>query len=194
MLTQDQENDLIDRLLINDNEAFDRLVRYYSSKMYVLARRLLPNEDDAKECIQKAFIQVFNKIHTFRRDASLATWLHRITVNCALMIIRAQKKQEIVSFDDFAQHYNKYGERTFFSDNEGNNLEHIYERQETQASINEVIRSLPEKYCNVIQLRDIQELSTKDTAEYLEISEASVKTQLHRGRLLLKAILEQQVN
>ena len=53
-----------------------------------------------------------------------------------------------------------------------------------------MIRTLPEKYCNVIQLRDIQELSTKDTAEILEISEASVKTQLHRGRLLLKAILE----
>jgi RNA polymerase sigma-70 factor (ECF subfamily) len=194
ILVQDQENELIDKLLINDNEAFDRLVRDYSSKMYVLARRLLPNDDDAQECIQKTFIQVFNKIHTFRRDASLATWLHRITVNCALMILRAQKKRKTVSLDEFTQHYNEYGERTSFSDNEGNNLEHFYERQETQTSINEVIRSLPEKYCNVIQLRDIQELSTRDTAEFLDISEASVKTQLHRGRQLLKAILEQQTN
>jgi len=194
MLDQDQETYLIDRLLLNDNEAFDRLVRDYSSKMYVIAHRLLLNDDDAQECLQKTFIQVFNKIHNFRRDASLATWLHRITVNCALMILRSQKKRKTVSLDEFTQHYNQYGERTAFTDNAGNNLEYIFEQQEMQASINKIIHTLPEKYCNVIQLRDIQELSTKDTAEILEISEASVKTQLHRGRLLLKAILEQQAN
>lgn len=192
MLDQNQENHLIDKLLINDNEAFDRLVRNYSSKMYAVARRLLPNDDDAKECLQQTFIQVFNKIHTFRRDASLTTWLHRITVNCALMILRAQKKRKTVPLDEFTQNYNEYGERTSFADNAGNTLEHVIEQEETQTSINKIIRSLPEKYCNVIQLRDIQELSTKDTAEILEISEASVKTQLHRGRLLLKALLEQQ--
>lgn len=190
MLAQDQENHLIDKLLVNDNKAFDRLVRNYSSKMYAVARNFLHNDDDAQECLQKTFVQVFIKIHTFRRDASLSTWLHRITVNCALMILRAQKKQRTISLEDFSQHYNEYGERTTFSDNSGNNLEQIFERQETKTVINEMIRTLPEKYCNVIQLRDIQELSTKDTAEILEISEASVKTQLHRGRLLLKAILE----
>jgi len=192
MLDREKENHLIDKLLINDNKAYDRLVRDYSSKMYAIARRLLRNESDAEECLQKSFIQVFKKIERFRRDSSLDTWLHRITVNYALMMLRAQKKQQTTSLEGFTQHYNEYGERTTFTNNSGNNLESFFEQQETQMSINEFIRSLPEKYCNVILLRDIQELSTKDTAEILAISEAAVKTQLHRGRLLLKALIEQQ--
>jgi RNA polymerase sigma-70 factor (ECF subfamily) len=68
----------------------------------------------------------------------------------------------------------------------------LFEKGEAKLSLNNIIYQLPEKYCNVLLLRDIQELSTKETAEILAISEASVKTQLHRARLLLKTILEQE--
>jgi RNA polymerase sigma-70 factor (ECF subfamily) len=199
ILDQDNENDLIKALIKNNDLAYETLVRQYSAKMYSVARRFFYIDDDAQECLQKAFIQVFKNITSFKNDSNLSTWLHRITVNEALMMLRQRKRQHTTSLEAFSQHYNEYGERTIFGDNLGNNLsqslgnniEIIFEKSETKLSLNEFIYQLPEKYCNVLLLRDIQELSTKETAELLAISEASVKTQLHRARLLLKAILEQ---
>ncbi|MFT5760076.1 MAG: RNA polymerase sigma-70 factor (ECF subfamily) [Alteromonadaceae bacterium] len=192
MLEQNKENELIEGLIKNNDASYVILVRQYSAKMYAVARRFFKIDDDAQECLQKAFIQVFKNISSFNKDSNLNTWLHRITVNEALMMIRQRKRQNTISLDEFAQHYNAYGERTEFSDNLGNNIERIFEKSETKISLNEIIYQLPEKYCNVILLRDIQEISTKETSEILEISETSVKTQLHRARLLLKAILEQK--
>ena len=116
------------------------------------------------------------------------------------MMLRQRKRQNTTSIETFYQQYNDYGERTQFADNLGhslndnlnNNIEMLFEKGEAKLSLNNIIYQLPEKYCNVLLLRDIQELSTKETAEILAISEASVKTQLHRARLLLKTILEQE--
>ncbi|PKG86033.1 RNA polymerase subunit sigma-24 [Colwellia sp. 75C3] len=197
---QDKENQLIDKLIGNDDLAYEILVRQYSARMYAVARRFFTSDDDAQEALQKAFIQVFKKISTFNKDSSLMTWLHRITVNEALMIIRQKKRQNTLPLESFTQHYNEHGERTVFSDNSeqslmeglGHNIEALFEKNETKFSLNELIYQLPEKYCNVLLLRDIQEISTKETANIIGISEASVKTQLHRARLLLKSILEQK--
>lgn len=199
-IVDNNEKKLIDGLLKNDDWAYETLVRQYSARMYAISRRFFNVDDDAQECLQKSFIQVFKNILSFNKDSSLMTWLHRITVNEALMMIRQRKRQNTTSLESFAQHYNEYGERTVFTDDFGdgigrcieNNIETLFEINETKISLNEIIYQLPEKYCNVLLLRDIQEISTRETAELLDITEASVKTQLHRARLLLKAILEQQ--
>ena len=201
-VSEDKANEvkLIDGLLKHDDQAYETLVRHYSARMYAVARRFFIEEDDAQECLQKAFIQVFKHILSFNKDSSLMTWLHRITVNEALMMIRHKKRQKTISLENFTQHYNEYGERSAFTNDVGddigryieNNIETLFEKNETRLSLKEIIHQLPEKYCNVLLLRDIQEISTRETAELLAISEASVKTQLHRARLLLKAILEQQ--
>lgn len=199
LLSQVEENDLINGLINNDDSAYEILVRQYSAKMYAVARRFFYSDDDAQECLQKVFIQVFKNILSFNKDSNLMTWLHRITVNEALMMIRHNKRQNTTSLESFTQQYNEYGERTHFTDSVGgeigrhieSNIELLFEKNETKISLNEIIYQLPEKYCNVLLLRDIQEISTRETAELLELSEASVKTQLHRARLLLKAILQQ---
>jgi RNA polymerase sigma-70 factor (ECF subfamily) len=196
----DKEDELVEGLINNNAFAYEALVRQYSAKMYTLAWRFSPTDDDAQECLQKAFIQVFNNIISFKKNSNLSTWLHRITVNEALMMLRQKKRQNTTSIETFYQQYNDYGERTQFADNLGhslndnlnNNIEMLFEKGEAKLSLNNIIYQLPEKYCNVLLLRDIQELSTKETAEILAISEASVKTQLHRARLLLKTILEQE--
>ena len=185
------EAELIDLLRKNNSHAFETLVRCYSPKMFAIARRFFAEQDDAQECLQQSFVQVFEKIHTFKQASTLATWLHRITVNTALMMIRKNNRHPTFSIDDFSQHYNEFGERTVFADNKGNNIEFIFEQKEMTGDLTKIIHALPEKYCNVILLRDIQELSTRETAEILMISEASVKTQLHRARLFLKACIEQ---
>jgi len=189
-LAVDDENNLIDKLIKGDDQAFESLIRNYSAKMYSIARSFFNNDDDAQECLQKSFIQVFENIHSFRKEARLTTWLHRITVNCALMMIRQQQRHKTLPLEDYFQHYNDYGERTAFTDNSASNLEQLFELKETKTTLNEIIRSLPEKYCNVLLLRDIQELSTNETAMILAISTAAVKTQLHRARLFLKEALK----
>jgi RNA polymerase sigma-70 factor (ECF subfamily) len=199
-LNKSEEKLLVDELINNDELAFETLVRHYGPRMHAVARRFFSSDDDAQECLQKAFIQVFKNITSFKKDSSLMTWLHRITVNEALMIIRKNKRQHTLPLEEFTQQYNEYGERTVFSNNSdpnlgqslGNNIEALFEKKEMKLSLNELIFQLPEKYCNVLLLRDIQEVSTRETANILDISEASVKTQLHRARLLLKVILEQK--
>lgn len=194
ILKPEQESVLINALIANDDAAYETLVRQYSQKMYAVARRICSSDDDAQECLQKAFIQVFKNIDSFNQKSSLSTWLHRITTNEALMLLRKNKRQKTSSLADLKQQYNEYGERTIFSDSERTNLEEIFELNETIMSLKDIILKLPEKYCNVIMLRDIQEISTAETAVILNISASAVKTQLHRARLLLKAILEQQKN
>jgi len=201
-IKQQRETQLITRLKANNDAAFEQLVQGYSDNMYAICCRYFSCRDDAQECLQKAFIQVFQHIDTFKEESQLATWLHRITVNCALMQLRAQQRQknislEVCSFDitllnDFSQHYNSFGERTVFADSEGNNIEALFEKEELKANLSSLIFLLPEKYCNVLLLRDIQELSTKESAHILAISESAVKTQLHRARLLLKAMVTAQ--
>ena len=96
ILAQDKENELIDGLMNNNDLAYETLVQHYSVKMYAVARRFFSSDDDAQECLQKAYIQVFKYISGFNKDSSLSTWLHRITVNEALMIIRQRKRQNTV--------------------------------------------------------------------------------------------------
>jgi RNA polymerase sigma-70 factor (ECF subfamily) len=195
-----KENELIEGLIDNKDLAYETLVRQYSDRMYAVARRFFYTDDDAQECLQKAFIQVFKNISSFKKNSQLSTWLHRITVNEALMMLRQRKRQNTTSLEAFSQQYNEYGERTVFADELGNNLddtlsnniEVLFEKSEAKLSLSEIICQLPEKYCNVLLLRDIQEMNTKETAEILAVSEALVKTQLHRARLLLRAILEQE--
>jgi len=205
---QQKEKELIDKLLDNDDSAYEVLVREYSARMYAVARRFFSSDDDAQETLQKAFIQVFKKITSFKRDSSLMTWLHRITVNEALMLIRQRKRQNTLSLECYSQQYNEHGERTVFIDSSAqgessgleqnighklsDTIEALFEQNELKFSLHELIFQLPDKYCNVLLLRDIQEVSTRETANILGISEASVKTQLHRARLLLKSILEQK--
>ncbi|MCJ8270621.1 MAG: sigma-70 family RNA polymerase sigma factor [Psychrosphaera sp.] len=194
------ENRLVDGLLNSNEDAFETLVREYGGAMYSVILSIVNNPSDAQDCLQKAFVQVFENIQSFRRDSSLKTWLHRIAVNTALMLLRSQKRQKTVALEDYSQHYNQYGERTVFAtnishidtdsaDGSGNNIEQLFERNETKTSLHQLICQLPEKYCNVLLLRDIQGLSTKETSVYLDLSESVVKTQLHRARLFLKAAL-----
>lgn len=201
-IKQQREEQLITQLKANSDAAFEQLVQNYSDKMYAICCRYFTCRDDAQECLQTAFIQIFQHIQTFKGDCQLSTWLHRITINCALMQIRSNKRLRHTSLennflnssnlDGFSQHYNNYGERTVFADHEGNNIETLFEQKELQLNLTELILQLPEKYCNVLILRDIQELSTKESAQILAISSASVKTQLHRARLLLKALFQAQ--
>lgn len=181
---------LVNNLQKNKPAAFAQLVYQHSQYMYTTSYQFLKNEADSQDCVQKAFIQVFKYIDNFRADASFKTWLYRITVNCALMALRSRNKQPCLPLDKAEELYKEYGQQNMFIDNSETNIEKIFERTEKQKRIQALILLLPKKHSTLIQLRDIQELSTKATADILDMSEAAVKTQLHRARQALKLLID----
>lgn len=175
----------------NKQSAFEQLVLNYSQQMYVISYQYLNNDADSKDCVQKAFLQVVKYIRTFRADSSLKTWLHRITVNCALMTLRNNKKTASLSLESTCHFYHLQDEQTEHNHEATPTLEQYVETLELQKSIQALILLLPQNFSTLIQLRYIQELNTKETAAILALSEGAVKTQLHRARACLKRLIEQ---
>jgi len=181
--------DLLARLRRGDDAAFEELVRTYSPRLFGVARRVVGNEEDAREVIQEAFLSAFKALGRFHGDAKLSTWLHRIVVNTALMRLRRRKRKPEESIEPllpafqsdghFAEHYSDWAEP----------IDAAMSRAETRALVRNRINELPESFRTVLTLRDIEGLSTEETAKLLETSPNAVKIRLHRARQALRTLL-----
>lgn len=98
------------RLRSGDEAAFEQLVRQHTGPMLAVARRLLRNEDAARDAVQEAFISAFRGLKTFREDSTLSTWLHRIVVNAALMRLRREKRRPETRIEDLLPRFTETGE------------------------------------------------------------------------------------
>jgi len=187
------DRELVVQLQGGDDLAYESFVRQHGGAMLAVARRMLRNDEDAREAVQDAFLQAFRAIQHFRAEARLSTWLHRIVVNAALMRLRSASRRPEVAIDDLLP--------TF--DAEGHHAEHIrplplsvesaLESAEARAEVRRCVEQLPEQYRAVIVLRDLQELSTAETASVLGITENAVKIRLHRAHQALRTLLVSQL-
>jgi RNA polymerase sigma-70 factor (ECF subfamily) len=188
--TAPQTTDLIAGLRAGDEAAYEELVRQHAGAMLAVARRLLRNDEDAREAVQDAFLQAFRGVDAFREEARLSTWLHRIVVNTALMRLRAASRRPEVPSGDLLPVF----------DGDGQHAEPLsalpvgpadaLEREETRALVRACIAELPAAYRAVIVLRDLEELSTEEAAAALGVSANAVKIRLHRARQALLKLLE----
>jgi RNA polymerase sigma-70 factor (ECF subfamily) len=180
---------LIPRLRAGDDAAFEIMVRRHGAAMLAVARRMLRNEDDARDVVQDAFLQAFRAIDGFREDARLSTWLHRIVVNAALMRLRGASRRPEDLLPDALPHFDETGHHATpvlpLPDAAGD----LLERAETRALVRGCVARLPEAYRAIIVLRDFEELSTAETATALGISENAAKIRLHRARQALATML-----
>lgn len=180
------EKELIELARQGDKKAMGRLVNQYSTRVYNLALRIVRNKEEAEDVLQDTFLTVVAKLHMFDGRSSFFTWIYRIATNSALMLLRKKKIRR-----------NNFKEIEF--DPEKNELENLIDwsqdptidvyNEETRSKIDEAINALKEKYKTVFILRDIEGLSTKESAEILEISEENVKIRLLRARQYLRAHL-----
>ncbi len=184
------ERMLVAKLRDGNNAAYEELIRAYGPRLLILAQNMLNDQDSAKDCLQEAYIQAFKNIDKFEERSTLSTWLYRITVNCALMHLRSQKQKNETSFDALMPKFDGDGCRIEPLWAEFQSVETMMESAETKKVVYKAIQQLPEDYRIVLILRDIEELSTNDAAEILEVSKAVVKTRLHRARSALKKLLE----
>ncbi len=184
------EEVLVDRLVAGDERAFEVLVRKHGGRMMAIARRLLRDEQEAKDAVQEALLAAHRHIATFSRGAPLGAWLRRIVINQALLRIRARERKREVSLDDLLPVFDGTGIHVRSPQSWEASADRTMERSELRRLVRQQIDRLPEKYRTALMLRDIEELSTREAAKVLGISEVCMKVRLHRARQALKSLLE----
>ena len=166
--------------------AFAHLVDAHGGWMLQLARRLLRHEQDAQDVVQEAFLTAFRSLGGFQGQSRLSTWLHRVLVNAALMRMRRRKrKSEPVLEGDLAAkgRTGRSAELPLVWDDPP---EDVAGRRELRRQVRGAIDQLPEIHRTILLLRDIEEMSTTEVAEFLDVSKQVVKTRLHRARQALR--------
>ena len=181
---------LVAALRAGDDRAAETLVRTHGPWMLNAAHRVLRDRALAEDCVQEAFVNAFRAIDGFEGRSNLKSWLHRIVVNQALMKLRARKRRNEAPIDDLLPAFDDNGCRIEEPWQTVATPDKILERKDRRALVRERIDQLPESYRVVLQLRDIEEMSTQEVAAALGLSEANVKVRLHRARSALKTLLE----
>jgi len=173
------ETDIIKKAKNGDHDALTELVSSYSERIYNLALRILRNREDAEDVLQETFLTVLQKLDTFDGRSNFFTWLYRIATNASLMKLR-KKKLVFTELPDSPRH----PEEKFVDWSQDPSLN--IQNKEVKKIIDESISQLSEIYRTVFILRDIENLSIKDTSKILNITEENVKIRLRRARLFLR--------
>lgn len=189
-LTEQEENSLLERLKADDDAAYAEAVRRYGPRLLVVTRRLLGQEQDAQDAVQDAFLSAFRGIQNFQGDARLSTWLHRIAVNASLMKLRTKRRRPETAIEDLLPKFREDGHRVQDRGPWMMTLDYAVQQREVQEQVRLAIDRLPEAYKEVLTLRDIEGLSTEETAQRLGVTDGAVKTRLHRARLALRELLD----
>lgn len=175
--------DLIDQVRSGDIGAFDQLVRKYERRVFRISLHITQNEEDAEDAVQDAFLKAYQKLHTFQGDSKFYTWLVRIAVNESLMKLR-KRRSGVFSIDEEIE--TEEGSVARDIADWGPDPEMRYEQSELNEILKKTIQGLPQGFRVVFVLRDVEGLSTEETAEALGLSVPAVKSRLLRARLQLR--------
>jgi RNA polymerase sigma-70 factor (ECF subfamily) len=184
-----QERQLIARLQAGDDTAVQELADRYRSRIFQLAMRYMKNHEDAEEVTQDVLLKVYRKVDAFRGDAQLSSWIYRITFNTAMSRLRstrlaraAEQEREralAVQNDEPARLTRQPADWSRMPD------ESLL-RAQLREAVAEAIEELPEIYRAPVVLRDIQGLTTEEASSRLKLKDQTLKSRLHRGRLMLR--------
>lgn len=184
------ETALVARARAGDGAAFSELVSQYERKIYRLAKRITQSDEDAEDVLQDTFMKAYEHLDSFQGNSKFYNWLVRITVNEALMKLRKRKTSRTVSLDDPGDDNGEPIVREI-AVWEGN-PEQRYSQEELRVILDNAIEDLKPSFRTVFLLRDVEELSTEETAAALSLSVPAVKSRLLRARLELRERLTRQ--
>lgn len=188
-VTREQLSDeeVVERVKAGDTALYEIIMRRYNQRLYRVARAILRDDAEAEDVMQDCYVRAFQNLHQFAGKAAFSTWLTRIAVNESLG--RLKLRQRIDQLDE-----NDEMAGGFMSSTE------TAPDPESKASIGELtellemaLLALPEQYRAVVMLRDIEEMTTSETAAALELTEENVKVRLHRGRSMIRNWLLERV-
>lgn len=174
------EQELVDRLRAGDDSAVAELATLYGPKIFQLAIRYMKNREDAEEVVQDVLLKIYRKIDAFRGDSALSSWIYRITFNTAMSRLRHTRAMRLseIADDDGEQRLDP-------ADQSGLADEEIL-RSQMRRRLIEAVSDLPPIYREPVILRDLRGLSTEEASTALRLKDQTLKSRLHRGRLLLR--------
>lgn len=175
---------LVERVRAGDLSAYDTLVRKYERQLFRIAQHITQNREDAEDVMQDAFLKAYEKLDQFQGNSKFYTWLVRIAVNESLMRLRKRRTGKLVSMDEDVQTDEGSVPRDFAD--WAPNPEQNYNQSELSEILKKTIQGLPQGFRVVFVLRDVDGLSTEETAEALGLSVPAVKSRLLRARLQLR--------
>jgi RNA polymerase sigma-70 factor, ECF subfamily len=178
------ETTLVSQAREGDDRAFAELVRRYEGKIFRLAQHITQNREDAEDVLQETFLKSYEHLDQFQGQSKFYTWIVRIAVNQALMKLRRRKTDKSVSLDEGIDTGEDTVTREIAAWDE--DPEQRFSREELGELLDSAIQSLAPPYRSVFVLRDIDELSTEETADALGLSVPAVKSRLLRARLQLR--------
>jgi len=182
--TFDQDLALVHACKSGNAAAFEELVKRYDTKLFRIAQHITHNREDAQDAVQEAFLKVFRKLTQFQENSKFSTWLTRITVNESLMKLRKQRHNKEFSIDNNfeSEDHSLTSELADWA----RNPEELYRGFELRNILRSDLQELQPGLRVVFVLRDIEGLSTEETAEVLESTPVAVKARLWRARLKLR--------
>lgn len=181
---------LVERCRQGISDAFDELVLEYQKKVFNVAYRLLNNYDEANDIAQEVFVRAYKNIGGFRKESSIFTWLYRITVNLSMNRLKVlnRERKRLNSLDDPVS--TEEGEVKKEISANGPLPSDILVQKERSELIQKALISLDDEFRIILVLRDIEGLSYEEIARILKINVGTVKSRLHRGRMMLKDKLQ----
>lgn len=164
----------------------DRIFREHAPRIFQLAKRMLGNDADAEDVTQDVLVQVIRKLDTFRGDAAVGTWLHRVTVNAALTHRQKRATRQAREANDPMDRFLEDGHHAGPVHSWGVDPERPVLEAEQHERIEAAVAKMPESYRDVYVLADIEQLPNAEIAGILGLSVAAVKSRLHRGRVWMR--------
>lgn len=192
-MTDVDEADLLERLRAGEESAYEDLVRSVGPRLLAVARRIVRNDDDAREVVQETFAQAFQKLHSFEGRSKLSTWLHRIAVNFALMRVRKRGRDALsrdeTLVDSLQPNFDEWGCRVgsplpVVPDPERNAI-----AREELLHVAEALDALPDAYRALLIMSDVEGLSGQEIAEIEGTTANTAKVRVHRARSALRALV-----
>ena len=177
-MAEGEDRELVERFARGESKAFDTIVEKYEQRVYAIALRMTGNVEDARDTMQEVFISALRALRSFRGDAQLSTWIHRVAVNASLDVIRKRKRH-------IAQPLEEAGDRP--SDDAG--PEDAAARAARAVEVQHALLGVREEYRAVLVLHDLQDLDYAETAAALDIPVGTVKSRLHRARVEMAQLL-----
>ena len=173
-----EDRELVERFARGDAGAFDEIVRRYEQRVYSITLRMTGNAEDARDAMQEVFVSALRALRSFRGDAQLSTWIHRVAVNASLDVLRKRKRHAAGPLEEA-------GDRA--SDDIG--PEDAAARAARARDVQRALLQVSDEHRTVLILHDLQDLDYAETAAALDIPVGTVKSRLHRARIEMARLL-----
>jgi len=181
------DEEVVDRVRAGDVALYEILMRRYNQRLYRVARGILRDDSEAEDVMQDSYVRAYQHLDQFEGRAPFSAWLTRITVRQALARLRSRSRVQQLDLTEYG------GEPAMNLADPDLSPEQRASRAELGHLLEEAVLGLPEQYRSVVMLRDVEELSTTETAAALDLTEQNVKVRLHRGHAMLRGWLLERV-